>query len=94
MPSVTSQVVSAIFALSETFLVRGHCKTYKTFLAHFVYKIKNILIYLYLIREENPNSHSYDVENCIKMDKAKIFVAHLATSCGAPFENHCTKCMK
>jgi hypothetical protein len=22
------------------------------------------------------------------MDKAKIFAAHLATSCGAPFENH------
>jgi hypothetical protein len=58
-----------------------------------VYKIKNALIYLYLGSEENTNSHRYDVENCIKMDKAKIFVAHLATSCStpvcrrAPFEN-------
>jgi hypothetical protein len=51
---------------------------------------------LYLVSEENPNSHRYDVENCIKMDKAKIFVAHLATSCSTPlccgklFENHCS----
>jgi hypothetical protein len=26
----------------------GHCKTYTNFLAHFVYKIKNILIYFKL----------------------------------------------
>jgi hypothetical protein len=52
-----------------------------------VYKIKNILIYLYLVSEENPNSNMYDIENCIKMDKAKVFAAHLATSWGAPFKN-------
>jgi hypothetical protein len=53
-----------------------------------VYKIKNILVYLYSVSEENPNSHRYNIENCIKMDKAKIFAEHTATSCGAPFPNH------
>jgi hypothetical protein len=61
---------------------------HNNFLAHFVYKIINILINLYLVSEENPNSHKYDAENCIKMEKAKIFAAHLVTSCGAPFQNH------
>jgi hypothetical protein len=55
-----------------------------------VHKIKNIFIYLYSVTEENPNSNRYDVENCMKMEKAKIFAAHLVTSCGAPFENHCS----
>jgi hypothetical protein len=66
----------------------AHCKIYTNLLSHFGYKIKNILIYLYLVSEEIPNSHRYDVENTIKMDKAKILAAHLATSCGAAFGNH------
>jgi hypothetical protein len=71
-------------------LVRGALQN-KNFLAYFVYKIKNILIFLCLVSEENPNSHRFDVGNCIKMDKAEIFAAHLATSCGAPFEHHCMR---
>jgi hypothetical protein len=47
-----------------------------------------MLIYVYLVSEENPNSRRYDVENCIKMDNAEILGAHLATSYGALFENH------
>jgi hypothetical protein len=68
----------------------AHCKTYNNFLAHFVYKTENILIYLYLVSWSNLNSHMYDAESCIKMDKAKTFAAHLATAGGAPFENHCS----
>jgi hypothetical protein len=71
----------------KLFWFSAHCKIYKNVLPSFGYKIKNILIYLYLVNEGNPNSYRYDVENCIKMDKAKLFAADLATSCGAPFEN-------
>jgi hypothetical protein len=58
----------------KLFWFLAHCKTYNNFLAHFVYKIKHILvlIYLYLVNEENPNLHRYDVENCIKMNKASL----------------------
>jgi hypothetical protein len=56
------------------FWFAAHCKTYTNFLAHFVYKNKNILIYFKL---------------WIKFSITfLIFAAHLATSCGAPFENH------
>jgi hypothetical protein len=58
----------------KLFWFAAHCKTYKNVLANFVYKIKNILIYLYLVSEENPNSHRYDVEKCIKMDKACLAI--------------------
>jgi hypothetical protein len=76
----------------KLFWFTAHCKTYTNVLAYFVYRIENILIYLYLVSKENPNSHRYDVENCIKMERAKIFMAHLATSCDAPFENHWLRC--
>jgi hypothetical protein len=29
-----------------------------------------------LVSEKNSNSHMYDIENFIKVDRAKIFAAH------------------
>jgi hypothetical protein len=53
---------------------------HKQFLAHLVYKIKNILIQM--------GFFSFLKYTFI------IFAVHLATSCGPPFENHCSRGIK
>jgi hypothetical protein len=62
----------------------AHCKTYIHFLAYFVYTIKNILIYFKLWIKISIQVGFLSFLKYIFI----IFAAHLATSCGAPFENH------
>jgi hypothetical protein len=70
-------------AVLKLFWFAAHCKTYN-FLAHFVYKIKNTFIYFKLLIKI-----SIEVGFFSFLKYAfTIFAAHLATSCGAPFENH------
>jgi hypothetical protein len=69
----------------KLFWFAAYCKTYNNFLAHFVYKIKNILIYFKLWVKLSMQMGFYSFLTYTFI----IFAAHLTTSCGAPFENHC-----
>jgi hypothetical protein len=67
----------------------AHCKTYKHFVAHFTYKIKNILIYFKLWIKISIQMGFFSFLKYTFM----IFAAHLATSSGTQSENRCSKCL-
>jgi hypothetical protein len=79
-PCMTLLVSGAVFSNLFGSL---HTVKHKNFLVPFVYKVTNVLIYL--VSEENLNSHRCDVENCIKMDKAISGTpSHLLMHTGVP----------
>jgi hypothetical protein len=80
----TQELNASRAVVLKLFWLAAHCKIYKKFLAHFVYKIKNILIYfkLWIKIDIQMSFFSFFKYTFI------IFAAQLATSCGAPFENH------
>jgi hypothetical protein len=69
---------------SNFFGSRRIVKHITNFLAHFVYKIKNILIYFKLWIKISIQMSFFSFLKYTFI----IFAAHLAISCGAPFENH------
>jgi hypothetical protein len=72
---------------SNFFGSRRTVKHIKKILSQFVYKIKNILICFKLwIKISLQMGFFLFLKHTLI-----IFAAHLATSCGAPFENHCFK---
>jgi hypothetical protein len=69
---------------SQIFWFAAHCKTCNHFLAQFVYKFKNILIYFKPWIKVSIQMGSFLFLKYTFI----IFEAHLATSWGAPLENH------
>jgi hypothetical protein len=65
----------------------AYCKTYKYFLARFVYKIRNVSIYFKLGIKIKIMFVIILYTNWFLL----IFKIYIATSCGAPFENHCCR---
>jgi hypothetical protein len=77
----TLQFRSVVFKL---FRFPAHCKTYKNLLAHFVYKITNILTYFKLWTKISIQMRFFSFLKYTLI----IFAVHLATSCSSPFENN------